>query len=106
MKLNKCKLGQHIRLYSEKNVEEKLLLDSVKGISTQKEFISTKADMDGVSLKNYKIVKPHYFAYVPDTSRRGDKISLAYNDTDKSFLVSSISLVFYVYIITEGDELQ
>lgn len=96
MALSKCKLGEHIRLYSEKNIEKELLLDSVRGISTQKKFIKTKADMNGVSLKNYKIVKPQYFAYVPDTSRRGDKISLAYNDTKDSFLVSSISLVFYV----------
>lgn len=96
MKLNKIKLGEHIKLYSEKNVREELSLDSVRGISTQKKFIDTKADMDGVSLKNYKIVKPKFFAYVPDTSRRGDKISLAYNDTDTSLLVSSISLVFYV----------
>lgn len=36
------------------------------------------------------------FAYVPDTSRRGDKISLTFNHSKETFLVSSISVVFKV----------
>ena len=50
--------------------------------------------MDGVGLENYKTVKPGQIAYVPDTSRRGDKISLGFNNTEDSYLVSSISTVF------------
>jgi type I restriction enzyme S subunit len=96
MVLRKIKLGDYIEICSEKNTDERLQIDKVRGISTQKKFIETKADMDGVSLKNYKIVQPNCFAYVPDTSRRGDKISLAFNDTETPFLVSSISIVFRV----------
>jgi len=96
MTLNRIKLGKYIKLCDEKNSDEELSIESVRGISTQKRFIETKADMDGVSLRNYKIVRPNCFAYVPDTSRRGDKISLAYNDTNKSYLVSSISVVFCI----------
>ena len=96
MSLNKIRLGDYIKQVNLKNKNEEYKLESVRGISTQKKFIYTKADMTGVSLKNYKIVKPCQFAYVPDTSRRGDKISLAFNDTDEVYLVSSISLVFEV----------
>ena len=71
-----------------------LLLDSVRGIATSKELIPTKANMDGVSLDNYKIVNPRQFTYVADTSRRGDRISLGLNDSQEPFLVSSISTVF------------
>lgn len=39
---------------------------------------------------------PKAFAYVPDTSRRGDKVSLAYNTSNETYLVSSISVVFFV----------
>lgn len=70
-----------------------LKVSSVRGISTGKELIPTKADMSGVGLINYKIVEPGQIAYVPDTSRRGDKISLAMNSTEEAFLVSSISIV-------------
>ncbi len=96
MALNKVRLGDYIELCDEKNFDEKYSLEYVKGISTQKNFIETKANMDGVPLKGYKIVKPGCFAYVPDTSRRGDKISLAYNDSEDVILVSSISVIFKV----------
>ena len=96
MALNNIRLGDYISLFEEKNDDEKYGLEFVKGISTQKKFIETKANMDGVSLKGYKVVPPNCFAYVPDTSRRGDKISLAYNDTNKPILVSSISVVFKI----------
>lgn len=71
-----------------------LSLEAVRGLATSKEMIPTKADMHGVSLKNYKVVKPRQIAYVPDTSRRGDKVSLGFNDSDEDVLVSSISVVF------------
>lgn len=87
------KIGQFLISSDSKN-DIGLSVDSVRGIATSKEFISTKANMDGVSLSNYKVVKPRQIAYVADTSRRGDKISLAFNDTQNDFLVSSISLVF------------
>src|SRR5690625_857997 len=68
----------------------------VKGISTNKEFIETKANLKGVNLNSYKCVPDNTFAYVPDTSRRGDKISLAYNSSGDIYLVSSISVTFKV----------
>lgn len=68
----------------------------MKGISTNKEFIETKADLEGVSLNSYRVVNPKNFAYVADTSRRGDKISLAFNNTNEVILVSSISTIFKV----------
>ena len=96
MALRKIRLGDYIFQSNIKNDKLELNINNVRGISTQKMFIDTKANMDGVPLNNYKIVKPNQFAYVPDTSRRGDKISLAFNDTEESFLVSSISVVFSV----------
>ena len=71
-----------------------LSVDSVRGLATSKEMIPTKADMAGVVLSNYKVVNPGQIAYVPDTSRRGDRISLGLNNTPHPFLVSSISIVF------------
>ncbi|MGI6671694.1 MAG: restriction endonuclease subunit S [Christensenellales bacterium] len=73
---------------------ETLPLEAVRGLATSKEFISTKANMTGVSLTNYKVVHPRQIAYVPDTSRRGDKVSLAINDSTETILVSSIAVVF------------
>lgn len=71
-----------------------LTVDRVVGISTAKELIETKANMDGVSIDSYKVVQPGQIAYVPDTSRRGDKMALAINGTENPVLVSSIYTVF------------
>ena len=85
-------IGPHIREINKKN-EDALTLDSVRGIATSKEFIDTKANMDGVSLNNYKVVEPEMIAFISDTSRRADKMSLALNQSKEPYLVSSISTV-------------
>lgn len=86
-------IGQYLVLSDRRN-DINLPLSAVRGLAVSKEMISTKADMGGVSLGNYKVVPPKYIAYVSDTSRRGDKVSLGFNNTDETFLVSSISTVF------------
>lgn len=70
--------------------------DAVRGLSIDKQLIQTKAKLDGVSLSSYKVVEPDYLAYVPVTSRNGGKISVALNDTDETFITSSINTVFRV----------
>ena len=96
MALTKYKLGYLIEPCDERNYDGIYTLDDIKGISTGKEFIDTKANMDGVSLSSYKVVKNQEFAYVADTSRRGEKIAIAFNDGGKAGLISSIYTVFRV----------
>ena len=50
--------------------------------------------MNGVSLSSYKVVETNTFVYVPDTSRRGDKMAIALNRGEESLLVSSIYTTF------------
>lgn len=96
MGLTKYKLGKLIEQCDNRNSDETLIVDCVRGISTGKEFIETKANMDGVSMKSYKIVNEDEFAYVADTSRRGEKIAIAYNSNNKRILISSIYAAFYI----------
>ncbi len=87
------KIGKYLISSDERNTL-KLSVDAVRGLSVSKDIIETKANMSGVSVANYKILPPRHIAYVSDTSRRGDKMSLGFNRTDETFLVSSISTVF------------
>ena len=57
-------LGEYIELCDERNYENKYTLDDVRGISIQKNLIFTKADMQGVSLFPYKLLKPREFSYI------------------------------------------
>ena len=88
-------IGKYLSLSDRRN-DIGLGLDAVRGISIDKKFIFTKADMDGVGLNNYKVVLPNYFAFVPVTSRNGEKISLAYNDEIYTYIVSSSYIVFCI----------
>ena len=96
MGLRKCRLGDLIEPCDVRNYEDVYSIDDVKGISTSKEFIDTKANMEGVSLSSYKVVGCGEFAYVADTSRRGGKIAIALNTGTKPALISSIYTVFRV----------
>ncbi len=90
------KLGLYIEPSEHRNSEGVYDRTAVVGLSTAKQIIETKANLDGVSMTSYKLLPPRHFAYVPDTSRRGEKMSLGYNTTEETFLVSSISVVFRV----------
>ena len=79
-----------------RNNELQYGLDDVRGISIEKKFIDTKANMNGVSLSPYKVVSPKEFCYVTVTSRNGDKVSIAMNDSDNSYIVSSSYVAFKV----------
>ena len=96
MGLTKYKLGELIEQCDIRNEELYYTLEDVKGISIQKVFIQTKADMQDVSLRPYKLVQPDDFAYVTVTSRNGGKITLAHNTTRNTYIVSSSYLVFKV----------
>lgn len=87
-------IGPYIEQCDERNSENLYTQDDVRGISTDKKFLPTKANLEGVSLTSYKVVNPMDFAYVADTSRRGDKIALALNTTDDKILISSIYTTF------------
>ena len=52
--------------------------------------------MQGVSLNQYKVVQPNDFAYVTVTSRNGEKITLAHNTSESTYIVSSSYIVFKV----------
>ena len=96
MALTKYRLGDLIQLEDARNADGRFSLADVRGISIQKVFIETKADMDGVSLSPYIIVRPDFFAYVTVTSRNGEKITLAHNNTEETYIVSSSYIVFSV----------
>lgn len=96
MALSKYKLGELIQLEDGRNTNDSYNIKDVKGISIQKKFIETKADMQGVSLLPYILVKPDFFAYVTVTSRNGEKITLAHNTTNDTYIVSSSYMVFSV----------
>lgn len=90
------RLGDYIEQCDERNTKEIYFADDVRGISIEKRIIDTKANMDGVSVTNYKLYRTNYFCYVPVTSRNGNKITIALNTYDSTYIVSSAYEVFRI----------
>lgn len=96
MKSNYKKLGGYIRQVDKRNSDARLGEDNLYGISVTKEFIISHANLVGVTFDSYKVVAPRQFAYIPDTSRRGDKIAISLNTFGEDIIVSSICSVFEI----------
>ncbi len=86
-------LGNYIRLVDERN--RNLAITKLLGVSINKKFIPSIANIVGTDLSNYKIVRTGQFAYGPVTSRNGEKISIAYLD-EEGCIISSSYTVFEV----------
>lgn len=94
MKSNYKMLGEYIRQVDVRNTEGKE--DNLLGVSVQKQFIPSIANTVGTDFKKYKVVKKGQFTYIPDTSRRGDKIAIALLQDYDEGLVSNVYTVFEV----------
>ena len=87
MILNYKRLGEYITLTDERN--KNLKITNLQGVSINKEFIPSIANIIGTDLSSYKIVRKGQFAYGPVTSRNGDKISVALLNGDDCIISSS-----------------
>lgn len=87
-------LGNFIRQVDVRNTDGKE--ENLLGVSVQKMFIPSIANTVGTDFTKYKVVKRGQFTYIPDTSRRGDKIGIALLTDYDEGLVSNIYTVFEV----------
>ena len=94
MRSNYKQLGQYIRQVDVRNVDGKE--ENLLGVSVQKQFIPSIANTVGTDFSKYKVVKKRQFTYIPDTSRRGDKIGIALLEDHEEGLVSNVYTVFEV----------
>ena len=94
---NYKKLGDYIEVLYRRNTDLKLGLDSVRGISNTKQITETsKATVDESVISKFYVINPGEFVYNPRTTRMGDKVGLAFNNTDKPLLFTFNNLAFRI----------
>lgn len=93
MKLNYNKLGDYINESKLKNKDS--TETNLVGLSNEKKFTDSKANIIGTDLSKYKLISYNQFVYMPTTSRNGDKISVALFK-EKSGMISSSYTIFDV----------
>ena len=93
MRSNYKKLGDYIREVNVKNSDNNI--NYLLGVSNDKYFMPSIANINGTDLSKYKVIKTRQFAFGPVTSRNGDKISIALMESDEA-IVSTSYTVFEV----------
>lgn len=88
------RLGDYIREVDIRNHD--LQCQKLLGLSIAKEFIPSIANIIGTDLRSYKVVKTDQFAYVPVTSRNGEKITVAHYCEQDNCIISQAYTVFEV----------
>lgn len=88
------RLGDYIRPVDVRNRE--LKVTNLLGLSIEKKFITSIANTIGTDMSVYKIVRPMQFAYVPVTSRNGEKITVALYDGKDAAIISQAYTIFEI----------
>ena len=107
------RLGDYIEQCDKRNTDLRYDISDVMGMTITKEIISTKANLEGNDLSNFKIVDPGEFVFNPRT--HGKRIGLGLNNTNKAFLISWNNIAFriaykdkllpnYLYLYFNRDE--
>jgi type I restriction enzyme S subunit len=94
MKSNYKTIGKYIHIVDIRNIEDKK--DNLLGVSVSKVFIKSIANTVGTDFTLYRVVKRNQFTYIPDTSRRGDKIGVALLEDEEEGLVSQAYTAFEI----------
>ena len=88
------RLGDYIRPVDVRNRD--LTVTNLLGLSIEKKFITSIANTIGTDMSVYKIVRPMQFAYVPVTSRNGEKITVALYDGKDAAIISQAYTIFEI----------
>ena len=94
MKSDYKKLAPYIRLVDIRNSNDERY--ELLGVSVDKHFIKSIANTVGTDWRTYKVIKKGQFCYIPDTSRRGDKMGIALLTDYDIALVSQAYAVFEI----------
>ena len=88
------RLGDYIREVNVRNRD--LKVTRLLGLSIEKQFIPSIANTIGTDMAGYKVVRRRQFAYVPVTSRNGEKITVALLEDCDEAIISQAYTVFEV----------
>ncbi len=109
------RLGDHITQLFEKNDNEKLGIDRVRGVSNTKEIQRTKANVSMRDLSTFLVIRRNQFVFNRRTTRNGERLGLGFNDTDEPLLFTNDYVAFeirdtdvllpeYLYLYFKRDE--
>ena len=94
MKSNYEPIGKHIQLVDYRNSEE--VTSTVLGISIDKEFMPSVANVIGTDLSRYKLISKGLFACNPMHVGRDERLPIALYEKDNASIVSPAYFMFEI----------
>ncbi len=88
------RIGDYINLIDKRNKD--LAVTNLLGVSLQKKFIPSIANISGTDMSVYRVIKKGQFAYSPVTSRNGEKLTIALLKESDEAILSPAYQVFEV----------
>ena len=96
MKSNYNQLGQYIEMVSRTNYDLKYGIEDVRGCSNTKQMMQTRANLIGRTYEKFIVLRPQEFVFNRRTTRNGEKIGMAYNNTDREYIFTNDYVAFRV----------
>lgn len=96
MKSNYKQLGQYIEMVSRTNSDLKYGIEDVRGCSNTKQMMQTRANLIGRTYEKFIVLRPQEFVFNRRTTRNGEKIGMAYNNTDREYIFTNDYVAFRV----------
>lgn len=87
------RLGDYIEQFRQKCANNDAI---VSGVDINKQFILTRANLEGIDISGYYLVPPTFFACNLMHIGRDERIPIAYNNTSTNLVVTSAYYVFHV----------
>lgn len=94
MKLNYDELGNHIQLVDRRNKD--MVSDKVLGISIDKYFMPSVANVIGTDLSKYKLIQKNNFACNPMHVGRDERLPIALYEDEVPAIVSPAYFMFEI----------
>ncbi|SDY36313.1 restriction endonuclease subunit S [Nitrosomonas sp. Nm33] len=94
MRSNYKRIGQFVRQVNNRNTG--LSVVDLKGISINKQFMPSVANINGTDLSTYKLVGKNQFAYNPMHVGRDEVLPISLLEADESVIVSPAYVVFEI----------
>lgn len=92
----KVTLGDYIVRVERVNSAGAYGVENVRGVSNTKGFMKTRANIEGRSLSKFLVIKSHEFVFNRRTTRNGERLGLAFNMTDRVFILTEDYVAFRV----------
>ena len=93
---NRNLLGQYIEQVNRINADLKYGLDDVRGVSNTKEMMQSRANLIGRTFEKFLVISPGDFVFNRRTTRNGEKIGMAFNNTDRDYIFTEDYVAFKV----------